>query len=79
MLLPVAGSLTDDWQSVSRLRRPSECARQAESWPGPTLALLVARLSTLYIYRAATPVCRQRRPLRPVNQPSVISLLTAAR
>lgn len=57
-LLLVASSLTDDWQSVSRLRgRVNVLAGPSLAWSNPgSLPAFHARLSTLYISLATTPV-----------------------
>lgn len=85
-LLLVASSLTDDWQSVSRLRgRVNVLAGPSLAWSNPgLLPAFHARLSTLYLYIYIPrnhPRSRglERRPFGPANQPSVISLLTATR
>lgn len=81
-LLLVASSLTDDWQSVSRLRgRVNVLAGPSLAWSNPGL-LPASLVYALYIYIPRNhPRSRglERRPFGPANQPSVISLLTATR
>ena len=88
VVVVVVGRLFDWWLAIGKpITRPSECARRAESRPGPTLSFPCFRLLVyaLYIPSQPPPPSHPRRlpsataPTRPGNQPSVISLLTATR